>query len=108
MVAARTPQDRKAKAGEGRFTFTHKGKSYTLPKPVSTVANPGFLRANRRRDELDLSFTIIEILADEDPDILAVIDAMPLADFNRMSRRLSKAISDGLEAAPELGESEAS
>jgi hypothetical protein len=109
MVTARMPQDRKTKAGgDGRFTFTHKGKSYTFPNPVSAVTSPGFLRANRRRDELDLSFTIIEILADNDPDILAAIDSMPLAEFNRLSRRLSKTISEGMEAAPEMGESEAS
>lgn len=111
-TARRTPQDRKPKATEGTagglFSFTHDGEEYTFPKPFTTVQTPGFLRANRRRDELDMAFTIIEVLADDDPDILAVIDKMPLPEFNNLQARLGKALQDSVDNADVMGESAAS
>jgi hypothetical protein len=111
-TAPRVPQDHKSKAsdsGKGRFTFTHKGESYTLPKPFETVQNPKYLRANRRRDELDLTFTMIEDLCgdtDEGEKILDVIDTMTREEFNALSKRLGRALMQDVEDV--AGESEAS
>jgi hypothetical protein len=109
MTAPRRPQDHKPKAtATGLFSFTHDGKEYTFPKPFSAVSQPKFLRANRRRDELDMSFTMIEVLADDDEDILAAIDDMSLAEFNKLSTRMGRALRDSVGNPEELGESEAS
>jgi hypothetical protein len=106
-VAPRQPQDRKPKAGTGLFSFDHNGETYTLPKPVSTVRAPKFMRANRRRSDLDLTWTIIEALADDDEDLLDVFDAMSEKEFGEISKRLGKLI--GADDSDEsLGESEAS
>ena len=104
MATPRVPQDRRPKDGDGRFSFTSKGKTYTFPRPFAEVQNPKFLREHRRRDELDLTFTILETLADDDPDIMAAIDAMPLAEFNKLSARLNKALNEAVGGAGELGE----
>lgn len=108
-TAPRRPQDRlsKTEPTNGLFTFTHKGETYTLPKPVATVRAPKFMRANRRRSDLDLTWTIIEALADDDDDIMDVFDDMDEKEFERVSKRLGKLIgSDDSDEA--LGESEAS
>ena len=107
MATAATPQDRRPKP-TGKFSFVHKGKTYTFPKPFAEVQNPKFLRANRHRDDLDMTFTIIEALADDDPDLLAVVDSLSLADFNKLSSRLGKAMTAAIGGSEELGESEAS
>jgi hypothetical protein len=110
-TAPRRPQDHKPKATQatnGLFSFTHQGKQYTFPKPFSAVQNPKFLRQHRRRDELDLTFTIIEALADDDDEILDAIDSMAIGEFNKLSARLNKALANATETSEELGESEAS
>jgi len=107
-TAPRKPQDRKPQVTNGgRFSFVHKGQEYTFPKPWETVTAPKFLRANRRRDELDMAFTMIEVLADDDEEIIEAIDGMTLAEFNKLSRRMGKALRDSVDN-PDLGESEAS
>jgi hypothetical protein len=110
MTAPRQPQDRKPKTVTGGefFSFLHNGDEFTFPKPFAEVQNPKFLRANRRRDDLDMTFTIIEVLADDDTDILEAIDAMGLKEFNKLSARLNKALSNAVEGSEELGESAAS
>jgi hypothetical protein len=107
-TAPRKPQDHKPKATNGLFSFTHQGKQYTFPKPFSAVQSPKFMRQHRRRDETDLTFTIIEALADDDDEILDAIDSMPLGEFNKLAYRLTKALSNAVETSEELGESEAS
>ncbi|HEY9265510.1 MAG TPA: hypothetical protein VIQ11_12990 [Mycobacterium sp.] len=108
------PQDRKpkaaaAKTGDGYFSFTHKGKKYTFPKPFDVVRAPGFMRQNRRRDPLDLTFTMIEALADDDEDLLAVIDGMEPAEFQSLSTRMGQALQSSVGAvADAVGESEGS
>lgn len=75
------PQDRRPKAETASepFTFDHDGTTYTLP-PWSAIT-AGMMRRFRKLDDLDLSFSILEEIADE--DALKALDAMPLADFNR-------------------------
>lgn len=110
MTAPRQPQDRKPKAtaiGE-HFSFIHNGTEFTFPKPFADVQNPKFLREHRRRPDLDMTFTIIEVLADDDADILDAIDGMGLKEFNKLSTRLNKALSNAVEGSDELGESAAS
>lgn len=70
------------------FSFEHRGNTYTFEKPFSTIRSPRWLRANRRRDELDLAFTILEELAGE--GVLEVIDSMSEEEFKELSGRLLK------------------
>lgn len=108
-VSPRQPQDHKAKANtSGLFTFVHNGETYTLPNPVSIVRAPKFMRANRRRSDLDLTWTIIEALAGgPDEDLMEVFDEMSEKEFGEISKRLGKLIgSDDTDES--LGESVAS
>lgn len=111
-AARRAPQDRKTKAAaavKGHFSFTHKGKTYTFQKPFDVVRNPGFQRAHRRRDPLDLTFTMIEELAGDDEEILAVIDSMNPDEFQDLSNRMGKALMTSVGGtADAAGESEGS
>lgn len=61
---AKRPSDRKSKDVDDRFSFTHDGETYTL-KPTYEVLTPGFIRKNRRRDEVDAFFTMLEELVDD-------------------------------------------
>lgn len=72
------------------YTFEHDGKTYTFERPFAVVRSPRWLRANRRRDELDLAFTILEEIAGE--EILDVTDAMSEEDFFAFARDLNKAL----------------
>lgn len=85
---AKRPSDRKAKQAEAgeRFSFTHKGEEYVF-KPTYEVLTPGWLRKNRRRDEMDAFFTMVEALVDDYDDAtdesptLEVIDGMTRGQF---------------------------
>jgi hypothetical protein len=111
MTAPRRPQDRQQKASaskDGYFSFTKGDTTYTFPKPFSTVQSPAYLRQHRRRSDLDLTFTMIEDLADDDPDILKAIDSMSREEFNTLSTRLGKALEDSSDNPDVMGESAAS
>lgn len=73
------------------FTFEHDGKTYEFEKPFDVVRSPRWLRANRRRDELDLAFTIIEELAGD--DALDAIDSMTEDEFAELAARMNKEMS---------------
>jgi len=70
------------------FTFEHNGETYTFEKGFEEVRSPRWLRANRRRDELDLAFTILEAIAGD--DALEAIDSMNEDEFMALSKRLTK------------------
>lgn len=72
------------------YTFDYEGETYTFEKPFSVVRAPGFLRANRRRDELDLAFTILEEIAGD--EVLALIDRMSDEEFRAFSLDVNKAM----------------
>lgn len=72
------------------FSFEHAGETYTFEKSFSEVRKTGWLRANRRRDELDLAFTILEEIAGD--DVLDVIDDMEPEEFANLSKRISAAL----------------
>lgn len=80
---AKKPSDRKSKTEESdsAFSFVHDGERHTF-KPTFDVLTPGFLRANRRREEVDAFFTMVEALAEA--DTLAVIDVMDRKSFTAL------------------------
>lgn len=94
MTTPRKPQDHKVAGGE-LYTFEHNGKEYTFEKPFEAIATPKWLRANRRRDELDLAFTMIEEVAGD--DALEAIDTMTQEEFKAFSVSMNKAMSESLE-----------
>lgn len=73
------------------FSFEHNGETYTFEQSFDVVRSPRWLRANRRRDELDLAFTIIEELAGD--DALEAIDDMSESEFEALSKKLNKELS---------------
>lgn len=87
------PSDRQAKKGKAseRFSFEHDGETYTF-KPTYEVVTPGFLRANRRRDEIDSFFTMVEGLVDDYDELtdrsatLDAIDHMDRDEFHQLMR----------------------
>lgn len=79
------PQDRKPKRGTAfddvpeAFEFEHDGETYTF-RPTAEHVTPGFLRKHRRDDEIDITYTMIELLADE--ETLEVIDNMSFPEHS--------------------------
>lgn len=93
MADIKQPQDHKSGKNKN-FTFTHDGKTYEFEKSFDVVRTPGWLRANRRRDELDLAFTILEELAGE--EALEAIDKMTEDEFVALSKRMNKEMTASL------------
>lgn len=73
------------------FSFEKDGNTYTFERSFDVVRSPRWLRANRRRDELDLAFTILEELAGD--DALEAIDEMDEDEFAALSKALNKELS---------------
>jgi hypothetical protein len=73
------------------YSFDHNGETHTFEKSLSVVRSPKWLRANRRRDELDLVFTILEEVAGE--DVVEVIDEMDPEEFQAFNKKLLKELS---------------
>lgn len=84
---AKKPADRKKKDDAEQaacFTFEHDGNTYAL-KDTWSVLTPGWLRKNRRRDDIDAFFTMVEALApDDDGETLEVIDNMDRKAFSKL------------------------
>lgn len=95
MTAPRKPQDHKVTGGE-LYTFEHDGNEYTFEKPFEAIATPKWLRANRRRDELDLAFTMIEEIAGD--NALEAIDTMSQEEFKDFSKAMNSAMASALES----------
>lgn len=55
----RQPKQTSAKADGDSFVITIGGVEYTS-KPLTSVFTPRWLRANRRRDDIDAGYTMIE------------------------------------------------
>ncbi|MGN6589505.1 MAG: hypothetical protein ACTHKE_04360 [Sphingomicrobium sp.] len=85
MPTPKQPQDHKAKAAEVSecFSFEHKGETYTFKNTIEHIT-PGFLRKNRKLNDLDAFFTILETLADEEQ--LEVIDSLTHEEFGQLNR----------------------
>ncbi|MET7741979.1 hypothetical protein [Streptomyces sp. NPDC005385] len=78
------------------FTFEHNGEELSFEKPFSEVRTPKFLRANRKLDELDMVFTILEAIAGD--DVLEAIDEMGEEDFAEFTRKVFKAMETDSQA----------
>lgn len=94
---AKKPSDRKPKDAEpgDRFSFEHDGNTYTL-KPTWDVLTPGWLRANRRRDDIDAFFTMVEALAPDDDGVtLDVIDNMGRNEFRKLMSSFYEYMGEG-------------
>ena len=83
MPTPKKPQDRKPKTTDPAesFTFEHGGKSHTF-KPTVEHITPGFLRKNRKLNDMDAVFEIFEVLADEEQ--LEVIDNLSHEEFGQL------------------------
>lgn len=101
-AGAKKPEDHKSKSTpKDEFTFEHDGVTYTS-RALRDVLSPGFIRQNRRREDMDFYFTLLEELFDGDTVALAALDAMSWREFNAVSEQLEALMRDGLGAA--LGE----
>jgi hypothetical protein len=62
------------------FTFTYEGKEYSMPA-IKSIPN-GVIRKTRNiTDEVDKSYTIIELILGEDSETLKVLDQMSVSEF---------------------------
>jgi|SRR5690348_13023477 len=77
---AKRPDDHKTAQGD-RFSFTHAGETHTA-RPYLDVLTPKWLRANRRRDETDFAFTLLEALFEGDEGAMDALDSMSWPKFN--------------------------
>lgn len=96
------PTDRKPPAAKMQradtYSFTHDGVTYTSLE-LSSVITPGWVRRNRRRDELDIYMTLFE-------DVFAGVDGA-LEAYDAMSWEESQDVVGGLSQMLEstVGES---
>ena len=100
MTTAKKPQDNKS----GLFSFEHDGETYTFIKSLSFTTKPGFIRKNRRKNEADVMFDILEEVCDE--ETLAVIDEMETDEFVKLNLAIGEHI-EALSGAT-MGESSGS
>ena len=99
---AKRPQDhQKADDEQDVYTFTHGGKSYTS-RPYLDVLTPRWLRANRRRDETDFAFTLLEALFEGDDAAMKALDTMDWPTFNATAGAVLDDMKDRVEVS--LGE----
>lgn len=91
MSEVKQPQDHKKSLSEP-YTFEHDGKTYTCEKSIAAVLTPRWLRENRRRDQLDLTYTLLEEIAGE--ETLKVIDDMDWDEFKKLSEEVGKATAE--------------
>jgi hypothetical protein len=75
-------------ASSENYSFEHNGETYTFEQSLDVVRSPKWLRANRRRDELDLAFTVIEEIGGV--DVVEVIDGMTTEEFKVFTKDLMK------------------
>jgi hypothetical protein len=94
MTEVKKPQDHK-KAGGEKFTFEHKGQSYTFAETFDAVTSPKWIRENRRRTEEDQLFTMLEEVAGD--ECIKVIDSMERAEFRAFYESMGKAIREFAE-----------
>jgi hypothetical protein len=73
------------------FSFDHDGKTYTFEQSFDVVRSPRWLRENRRRDELDLMFTILEEIGGD--EVVEVVDSMDADEFLKFSKQINKELS---------------
>lgn len=78
-------------SADSLFSFEHDGETYTFERSLDIVRNPRWLRANRRRDEVDMAFTILEEVAGD--EALEAIDSMDPVQFANLAQRMQKEIS---------------
>lgn len=84
--AARRANGKKGVTWTECFSFEHDEQTHTF-QPTYDVLTPGFLRENRRRDEVDAFFTMVEALVPEGKEgaeMLDVIDNMSRGDFRKL------------------------
>lgn len=70
------------------YIFEHNGETYEFESSLDVVRTPKWLRANRRRDELDLTFTILEEIGGD--DVIEVVDTMSTEEFQAFGKLLMK------------------
>lgn len=76
---------------DSNFTFEQGGKTYTFEKSLDSVRSPRWLRANRRRDEVDLLFTMLEEVAGA--EALEAVDSMTSSEFEAFAAKLNVELS---------------
>lgn len=93
-TAPKQPQDRKPRAKKAEpvadaFSFDHNGETYTLA-PTADHVTPGFVRRNRHEDEANVTYLLIEEMADD--DTLDVIDSMSWPEHRAFHEAFGKHI----------------
>jgi hypothetical protein len=65
------------------YEFQHKGKKYKLPN-FADIPMGALRKARKGKDELDVTFTMVEQMVGEDSPVLAAIDDMNAAQFQEL------------------------
>lgn len=102
-TARKQPTDRKPPATKTRpdadtIEFSHDGETYTS-NSITDVITPGWIRQNRRREEIDLYMTLLE---DSFADVPGAMDAYDKLSWDE-SQALVKDLLDMMETT--VGES---
>lgn len=72
------------------FSFEHDGETYKFEGSLAEVTKPGFIRKMRKADEVDLLFTMFEMIAGD--EALEVIDSMSTDEFKTLVEDFGEAM----------------
>lgn len=103
---ATVPQDRKPKAKADKvdpskpFRFEVDGETYEIDGVLEQLT-PGFLRKHRNSDEIDATYTLLELTCDA--ETLEVLDTMDLRENAKLMARFNDYVESVIGAA--MGES---
>lgn len=79
------------------FKFAHNGEEIEFEKDLAGMNSPRWLRANRRRDPVDLIFTIIEEFGGD--DVCDAVDEMDDKQFEEFGEKLNKFVAKSAKEA---------
>lgn len=82
------------------FSFEHKGKTYTMPS-VKAIPNGAIRKTRHITDEVDKSYSIIELVVGEDSEVLAAFDEMTVEEFTNVISEWTKGASLGESSGSE-------
>lgn len=78
------------------FEFTHEGETYSIPK-FTSIPMGAIRKARKGKDDMDITFTILETTVGEESPVLAALDKMDAVQFQKF-------LTEWTQGAP-LGES---
>lgn len=76
------------------FTFYYEGKEYSIPA-IKSIPSGAIRKTRHIEDEVDKSYSILEIVVGEDSEVLTVLDKMTISEFTEVISEWTQGASVG-------------